>query len=108
MNPGSINLRDGKRGAALAIRVSPRARKTEIAEIMSDGTIKIRVAAPPVDGKANQALVAFLARILGVPSSNIEIIAGQTGRNKLVSILGMDADTAHERIMSQRGGMGRG
>jgi uncharacterized protein (TIGR00251 family) len=108
MTSGKFNLRDGKRGAALAIRVTPRARRTEIAEIMSDGTIKIRVAAPPVEGKANQALVEFLAGILGVPRSNIEIIAGETGRNKLVSILGMDADTAHQRIMSQRGGMGRG
>jgi uncharacterized protein (TIGR00251 family) len=108
MTPGRFNLRDGKRGAALAIRVIPRARKTEISEIMSDGTIKIKVTAPPVDGKANQALVDFLAKILDIPPSNIEIIAGETGRNKLVSILGMDADTAHQRIMSQRGGMGRG
>jgi uncharacterized protein (TIGR00251 family) len=101
MTPGKFHLHDGKRGAALAIRVTPRARKTEISEILSDGTIKIRLTAPPVDGKANQALVDFLAKILDIHSSNIEIIAGETGRNKLVSILGMDAETAQQRILSQ-------
>ena len=101
MTQGKLHLHDGQRGAALAIRVIPRARKTEISEIMGDGTIKIRVTAPPLDGKANQALLEFLAEILDIHSSNIEIIAGETGRNKLVSILGMDADTAHQRIMSQ-------
>lgn len=103
MSSKNLNLHDGNRGAALAIRVTPRARKNEISEIMSDGTVKIRVTAPPVDGKANQALIDFLAEVLDVSSREIEIVAGATGRKKLVSILGLDADTVQRKILAQVG-----
>ena len=93
------HLHSGKRGTALAIRVIPRARRNEITEILADGTVKIRLTSPPVEGKANQALIAFLSEILEVPRSRIEIIAGATGRAKLVSILDLDAQTANERIL---------
>jgi uncharacterized protein (TIGR00251 family) len=92
-------LHDGKRGAALAIRVTPRASRNEIVEVLTDGTIKIRLTAPPVEGKANEALVEFLSEVLKVPPSAIEIVAGATGRDKLVSILDMDAETVHDRIL---------
>jgi len=94
-------LSDGKRGAALAIRVTPRARRDEIVEVLADQTIKIRLTAPPVEGKANQALIEFLAKILGVPEAKIEIIAGATGRDKLVSILDMKSEVAQARILKQ-------
>ncbi len=90
----------GKSGAALAIRVTPRASRNEIAEVLDDGTIRIRLTAPPVDGKANQALVKFLAKILGVAPSAIEIVAGTTGRDKLVAVTGMDAATAQAKIIA--------
>ena len=96
-----LKIQPGGSGAALAVRVTPRAKKNEISEILADGTIKIRLAAPPVDGKANQALVRFLAEVFEVPVSSIEIVAGQTGRNKMVSIVGMDADTVQARIMAR-------
>ncbi len=92
-------LHDGKKGAALAIRVTPRASRNEIVEVLADGTIKIRLTAPPVEGKANEALVEFLAEVLEVPPSAIEIVAGVTGRDKLVSILDLDAETVHSRII---------
>ena len=91
-------MSEGKRGAALAIRVTPRARKDEIVEILADQTIKIRLAAPPVEGKANQALIEFLAKVLDVPRSKVEIIAGASGRDKLVSILDLDSGEAQARI----------
>jgi len=94
-------LSDGKRGAALAIRVTPRARRDEVVEVLADQTIKIRLTAPPVEGKANQALIEFLAKILGVPEAKIEIIAGATGRDKLVSILDMKSEVAQARILKQ-------
>ena len=97
------HLHSGQSGAALAIRVMPRASKNEIADIQSDGTIKIRLTAPPVDGKANAALVEFLAEVLDIPRSKIEIIAGATGRDKLVSVLDLDAETASERILRYKG-----
>jgi uncharacterized protein (TIGR00251 family) len=99
MAPRKYRLHDGQKGAALAIRVTPRASKNEIAEILSDGTVRIRLTAPPVEGKANEALVAFLAEILDVPASRVEIVAGATGRDKLVSVLDLDAETLHSRII---------
>jgi uncharacterized protein (TIGR00251 family) len=92
-------LHNGKKGAALAVRITPRASHNEIIDVLSDGTVKIRLTAPPVEGKANSALIEFLADLLEVPRSRIEIIAGTTGRDKLVSVLDMDAETVHEIIL---------
>jgi uncharacterized protein (TIGR00251 family) len=100
MSDRKYQLHDGKKGAALAIRVTPRASRNEIVEVLTDGTVKIRLTAPPVEGKANEALVAFLAGILDVSPSAIEIVAGTTGRDKLVSILNVDAETVHARILN--------
>ena len=94
----NVRLHDGRRGIALAIRVVPRARKNEIAGLMTDGTLKIRLKAPPVEGKANQALIRYLSKILKVPQKNIEIVAGETRRNKIVTILDLDQHTVQERI----------
>lgn len=90
---------DGKRGSALPVRVIPRASRNEIVEILSDQTVKIRLTAPPVEGKANEELVKFLSDILGMPKSKIEIVAGMTGRDKLVSILDMNSDAVHKKIL---------
>lgn len=94
-------LSNSRRGAALAIRVTPRASRDEVVEVLPDQTVKIRLTAPPVEGKANEALIEFLAKVLGVSRSRIEIIAGQTGRDKLVSILDMESSEAQARILKQ-------
>jgi uncharacterized protein (TIGR00251 family) len=91
-------LHDGERGAALTIRVTPRARRTEIGGVLDDGTLRVRVAAPPVEGKANKALIAFLAKVLGVRKNKIEIVAGEKGLDKIISILEMPAKAAEDRI----------
>jgi uncharacterized protein (TIGR00251 family) len=95
-----FHLHDGKRGSALAVRVTPRASHNKIVEVLHDGTVKIHLAAPPVDGEANEKLVAFLAEVLSVPKSRIEIVAGATGRDKLISVLDMDTETVHQRILA--------
>jgi uncharacterized protein (TIGR00251 family) len=95
----NFRLHDGKHGAALTIRVTPRARKTEFSGILEDGTVRIRVSAPPVEGKANKALIKFLAKVLKVKKNQIEIVAGEKGLDKIVSILGMSAEQVQERIM---------
>jgi uncharacterized protein (TIGR00251 family) len=95
-----FKLHDGKYGAALTIRVTPRARRTEFSGFMEDGTVRVRVAAPPVEGKANGALVAFLAEVLDVRVNRIEIVAGQKGLDKIVSILDMNAQEAEDRIQA--------
>jgi uncharacterized protein len=94
-----FQMHDGKKGAALAIRVTPRANRNEISEVLADGTVKIRLTAPPVEGQANEALVKFLAGVLDIAPSKIEIVAGERGRDKLISILDLDANTVHARIL---------
>jgi hypothetical protein len=100
MTRRQFHLHGGQKGAALAIRVTPRSSKNEISEVLHDGTIRIRLIAPPVEGKANDALITFLSDVLDIPRSNIEIVAGETGRDKLVSILGLDAEAVHSRILN--------
>lgn len=99
MTPRKYQLHDGQKGAAIAIRVTPRASKNEITEIRSDGTVKVHLTAPPVEGQANEVLLKFLSKILGVSQSRLEIVAGATGRDKIVSVLDMDADSVHKKIL---------
>jgi len=98
MSAQKSDLKRGRFGAALAIRVIPGASRNEIAEILDDGTIRIRLTAPPVEGRANAALIDFLSKILDIPKSKIDIIAGHSRRDKLVSILDVDAETIQARI----------
>ncbi len=99
MSPRKFRLHDGKKGAALAIRVTPRASNNEIVEILSDGTVKVHITAPPVEGEANEVLVKFLAEVLDVPASRVEVVAGASGRDKLISVVDMDAETLHKKIL---------
>lgn len=98
--PRKFHLHDGKRGSALAVRVTPRSSRNQVVGVLNDGTIKIHIAAPPVDDEANKELVKFLADVLGVAKSRLEIVAGMTGRDKLISVLDMDTHTAHQRILA--------
>ncbi len=100
MSDRKFNLHNGKKGSALAVRVTPRASHNEIVELMEDGTIKVRIAAPPADNEANEALIKFMAEVLGVPKSRLDIVAGASGRDKLISVVDMDAETAHQRILA--------
>ena len=97
--PHRFRLHDGQKGSALAVRVSPRAGRNEIVAIQEDGTVKIRINAPPVEGRANQALIEYLAEVLRVPASRIEIVAGASSHNKLISILDLDVETVQKRIL---------
>jgi uncharacterized protein (TIGR00251 family) len=75
--------------ADLAVRLQPRARRDEIVG-ERDGQIVIRVTAPPVDGKANAALEAFVAKRAGVPKSSVAVVKGHTSRDKVVRVDGRD------------------
>lgn len=98
--PRKYVLHDGKRGSALAVRVTPRASSNQIVGVLNDGTIKVHIAANPSDNESNVELVAFMAEVLGVPKSRVEIVAGENGRDKLISVLDMDVETAHQRIVA--------
>jgi uncharacterized protein len=70
------------------VKVIPRSVKNEIAGEMADGTLKVKIAAPPEKGKANEVLCAFLAGYYGVPQSAITIVSGHSAALKLVRIEG--------------------
>lgn len=93
------NLHDGVSGAAITVRITPRARQTEITEILDDGTIKIRLAKAANEEKANHSLIAFLASILETEPANLEIVAGISGNDKLITITGLDKALVQERIL---------
>jgi hypothetical protein len=96
-----FHLHDGQMGAAITVRVTPRSSKNEIQEILKDGTIKIRITSAPVEGHANETLIRFLAEVLNISMNQVEIIAGKTGRDKLISIIGLDANIVQQRIMEK-------
>jgi len=75
----------------ISVYVQPRASRTELAGL-HDGCIKIRLAAPPVDGAANAALLAFLAERLGVAKQRVRLIAGQGGRRKVIEVDGLSLE----------------
>jgi uncharacterized protein (TIGR00251 family) len=84
--------------AVLAIRVIPRSSRTGVDGRRGDA-ILIRLEAPPVNGAANDALIAFLSDALDVPKRSIAIVGGQTSRDKRVRVEGIDLPTAVARLL---------
>jgi uncharacterized protein (TIGR00251 family) len=103
MSPRRFHLHDGKRGAALAVRVTPKASRNEITGITDDGTVKVRLTAAPIEGQANAKLIDFLSEVLGVPPSRVEIVAGQNGRDKLISVIDMEKEEVHKLLLAYTG-----
>ena len=77
--------------AEISVRVHPNAAKNEVVGV-TNGVWQVRVSAPPVKGKANKELIAFLSRLLGVGKSRIAIIKGHTIRNKTIAVDGLNQD----------------
>jgi uncharacterized protein (TIGR00251 family) len=86
-------LRQGERQTTLTLHIQPGAKKTEVAGLHGDA-LKIRLAAPPVDGKANAALIAFVADRLGLAKSAVSVKCGQTSRRKVLEVTAAPVDTA--------------
>jgi uncharacterized protein (TIGR00251 family) len=84
-------------GVVITIRATPRAKHTEVVGVV-EAALRVRVQAPPVDGKANKVLSKFLAKHLGVPNSAISIVGGQTARNKRVHIAGVNASHVYAAL----------
>ncbi len=92
-------LRSDGADVVLSLHIQPGARRTEIAGLHGDA-LKIRLAAPPVDGKANACLVEFLAERLDVAKSRIEVVSGASSRAKRIRIVGVVAATVRERLLT--------
>jgi uncharacterized protein (TIGR00251 family) len=93
-----IPIRDTDRGATFAIRVQPRASRNAVAGEMGDA-LKLALTAPPVEGKANEACVEFLANLLKVPRSSVTIASGESSRNKVIRITGLSAGQVERRLL---------
>ena len=83
--------------ARITVRVHPRAKRTRVAGKLGE-EYKLDLAAPPVDGKANQACIKFLAELAGVPASRVRIVLGLTSRTKVVEIDGVPQEILETRL----------
>ena len=97
-------IRETGAGVTLAIRAQPGAKKTGITGIYGEGAdaqLKIAVHAPPLEGRANQALIAFLADFFSVPRAKIELISGELSRSKIFLLDGVTRERA-EALLAHR------
>lgn len=95
-------LSENSSGTFLFIQVQAKASRTGLAGVHGE-TLKIRVAAPPVEGAANTELCEYLAKIFGIPKSRVVIAAGQRSKRKKVQLMGVNAQTAHDIIQRRLG-----
>jgi uncharacterized protein (TIGR00251 family) len=95
----NFEITDASGGAAFNVRVVTRATKAEVAGIQDDGVLKVRLTNAPDDG-ANEELIGLLAKVLNVDASALEIVAGEKGRDKLISVDGIAPEVLEERLLS--------
>jgi hypothetical protein len=96
-----IPVRDTPRGATFQVKVQPRAKKNAIVGEVGEA-VKLALTAPPIDGRANEACIAFLAELLNVPRGSVTIAAGHSSRSKVIRVTEISA--AHVREKLKAGG----
>jgi uncharacterized protein (TIGR00251 family) len=94
---GVLDLNETDNAVTIKLRVQPRALRTEIVG-QHAGAIRLRVAAPPVDGKANEECRRFLAKLLKVGATSIEIISGDSSRDKVIRVSNVSAERVLEML----------
>ena len=92
-----IPIHDTPAGATFQVKVHPRARKNAVTGVLSDA-LKLALTAPPVEGRANEACIAFIAELLNVPRSSVTIAAGESSRQKLIRVAGVRAAQVEEKL----------
>ena len=92
-----MDCRQHASGARFKVRVTPRSSRNECGGLHGDA-LKIKLNAPPVDGKANQALIGFLAELLQVKPGRLEVAAGLTSRTKTIQVSGLSPDEVLQRL----------
>src|SRR5271169_1767618 len=92
-----ISVRDTPSGATFQVKVHPRAKKNAITGEVGDA-LKLALTAPPLEGRANQACMEFLAEVLNVPRSSVTIAAGESSRNKVVRVAGVNAAEVEAKL----------
>jgi uncharacterized protein (TIGR00251 family) len=94
-------LRATASGVTLAVRAQPGAKKTAITGVYGEGSaaqLKIAVHAPPLEGRANQALIAFLAETYGLPKNAVELVSGELSRSKVIMLRGVTLAQAETKL----------
>src|SRR5215472_3562115 len=92
-----IPVRDHASGASFAVKVHPRAKKDAISGAIGDA-LKVDLTAPPVEGKANEAVTRFFADLLKVPRSSVTIASGKTNRMKVIYVASITAEQLRQRL----------
>lgn len=92
-----ISLKETPQGVTFAVKVQPCARRNAVSGTAADA-LKLAVAAPPLEGRANQGVVEFLAEFFDIPRASVTITSGQRSRIKVVCISGMSAEQVRERL----------
>lgn len=99
MSGHEFHLHGGKTGAAITVSVIPGSKRNEISEILDDGTLNVRLIGTSTRDKANQDLILFLAEVLDIDKTQLEIVAGLSGSDKLITIIDLDKNQVQERIV---------
>ena len=92
-----VPVKDISGGATFAVKVQPRARKNAITGTVGDA-LKLSLTAPPVEGRANQAVIEFFADLFEIPRSSVTIACGATSRNKRIYISGVNSENVRRRL----------
>jgi len=100
-----IPIQDTSDGATFAVKVHPHAKKNAVTGELDDA-LKLSLAAPAVDGRANRACIEFLANLLKVPRSSVTIASGQTSRRKVIRVAGLVEEVRKALSVSQDAGEG--
>ncbi len=93
----TLNVKTVKEGIRFAATIQPRASKNEISGVLN-GTLKIRLTAPPVDGEANRTCTKFLAKYLGVSAASVQIVSGHTSKHKNIQVEGIDETSFLKKV----------
>ena len=97
-------VREVPGGVILAVRAQPGAKKTAIVGVYGEGDtaqLKIAVQAPPVEGRANDAMIAFLAETFGIPKRSVELVSGELSRTKVFLLTGVTMQQARTKLPKQ-------
>jgi uncharacterized protein (TIGR00251 family) len=94
-----MKLTEKEGSVRFEVHAKPRAKRSHIMSVKEDGALQIALAAPPVDGAANEELVRLLSATLGIPRRNIEILRGETSQKKLIGVTGLTADEVRSRLV---------
>ena len=92
-----VTIHDTPSGATFAVKVHPRARQNAITGQLGDA-IKLSLTAPPIEGRANEACIEFLANLLKLPRSSVTIASGHSSRRKVIRVVGLSPEEIRRRI----------